>query len=62
MAMHADSTIVLCAFFIIQREDSGRCYALGGLIEDLEWSADCQAARRAPISLEGAEWSGGAES
>ena len=47
---------------IIQREDSGHCNAMGVLVEDLEWSVDCQAARRAPISLEGAEWPGGAES
>ena len=33
----------------------------GGLTEDLEWPVECQAARSATISLEGAEWPGGAE-
>ena len=47
---------------MIQREDSGRCNAMGGLTEDLELSVDCQTAGRAQISLEGAEWPGGAES
>ena len=47
---------------IIQREESGRCNAMGGLIEELELSVDCQEARRATTSLEGAEWPGGAES
>ena len=41
---------------LIQREDSDRCNAMGGLIEDLELKVDCEAARRAPISLGGAEW------
>ena len=47
---------------IIQWEDSGRCNAMGRLIEDLELSVDCEAVRKAPISLDGAEWPGGAES
>ena len=34
----------------------------GGFLEDLELSVDCQTAGRAQISLEGAEWPGGAES
>ena len=36
-------------------------YRTGGLKEDFEWSAEYQAARRTPITLEGAEWPGGAE-
>ena len=45
---------------IRQREDSSRCNVMGGLIEDIKRSV--QAARKALISLEGAEWPGGAES
>ena len=34
---------------IIQWEDSSRCNAMVILIEDLEWSVDCHAARRAQL-------------
>ena len=46
---------------IIQRTTHGHYNTMRGLIEDLQWPAECQAARSAPISLEETEWRRGAK-